>query len=142
LRELEFDTVLDYDAAAMYGLDLCLQAKAKGHRVVYQSRASVLHHAAPRTSSLDRADRPARTLAFSRNYTYIALKHFRGLRRMSFLVWWMLIGVRGSYGPLGVLADVLARRPPSRAVAVASFRGKLEGFKLWRVRVRAGRAHY
>jgi GT2 family glycosyltransferase len=142
LRELEFDPVLDYDDAAMYGLDLCLQAKAKGHRVVYQSQASVLHYAAPRASTLDRTDRAARTVAFSRNYTYIALKHFRGFRRMSFVVWWMLIGVRNSYGPLGVLADVLALRPPSREVVVASFRGKLEGFKLWRSRVGTGRAHH
>ena len=131
LRDLEFDPVLDFDDAPMFGFDLCLQAKSRGHRIMYQSKAVVLHHSAPREPILDREALPRRTIAFSRNYTYIALKHFRGFRRASFLVWWWLIGDRGSYGVLAAAVDLLNRRPGLRQLVQASFKGKSEGLRFW-----------
>lgn len=132
LRSLDFDPVFAADDASMYGLDLCLQAKAKGHRVVYQPQARVVHHVAPRDPSLDRQDRPRRTVAYSRNYTYIALRHLRGLRRAAFAAWWWVVGERGSYGALTGLYD-LVRRGPRRTVPLvwASFKGKWEGARAW-----------
>ena len=132
LRGLRFDPVLDFGDASMYGLDLCLQARERGFLIVYEPRARVLHHAAPRDGSLDRSDRAPRTFAYSRNYTYIALKHLRGLRRATFVAWWWLVGERGSHGLLKAGADLILRgRTGAREIA-ASFAGKREGLRAWR----------
>ena len=131
LRSLEFDPRLDFDDASMYGLDLCLQAKMKGYRVVYQPHGRVVHHAARRSAELDRNDRPARALAYAQNYTYLGLKHQRGLRRLVFLGWWWLIGDRGAYGLASGLADSLFRRNGIGDLIRASLAGKWKGTRLW-----------
>jgi GT2 family glycosyltransferase len=132
LRGLRFDPVLDYGDASMYGLDLCLQARERGFLIVYEPRARVLHHAAPRDPSLARSDRAPRTFVYSRNYTYIALKHLRGLRRATFVVWWWLVGERGSHGILKAAADLVLRGRTSARDIAASFAGKREGVRAWR----------
>jgi GT2 family glycosyltransferase len=133
LRKIGFDPVLDHDDATMYGLDLCLRARSLGYRVVYQPAARILHHSAPREAGLDRADRPRRVAAYSRNYTYIALKHLQGPRRLMFVVWWWLVGERGSYGVATGLYD-LVRHRGSGPVIAASFGGKWQGVTEWRSR--------
>jgi len=132
---LQFDTVLNFDAAPMYGLDLCAQARERGFRVVYEPRALVLHHAAPRAPELDRSDRRRREFAYCRNYTYIMLKHLPWWRRVAFLVWWLLIGHRNSPGIAGFVALPLLPKTGARDVALV-LRGKLRGIRLWRARQR------
>lgn len=127
LNSLQFDSVLNFDDASMYGLDLCLQAKSKGCRVVYEPRALVYHHVAPRVPDLDRSDRCKRSFAYSRNYTYIMLKHLPVWQRLVFLVWWFLIGERGSWGLLSLLADTLSGRPPRLSSIRDTLMGKIEG---------------
>jgi GT2 family glycosyltransferase len=130
LTSLKFDPILNFDDASMYGLDLCLLAKDKGFRVVYDPRAAVYHHVAPRALALNRADRPRRAFAYSRNYTYVMLKHLQWWRQPIFLAWWFLIGERGSWGLGAVLAEAFSGRlPPSRDVW-AALRGKVEGILL------------
>ena len=127
---LEFDQRLDFDDASMYGLDLCLQAIERGHRVVYQPAAVVVNASAPRDPSLDRGDRIARTFSYSRNYSIVASRHLRGGRLTAFWLWWVLVGERGSYGVATGALD-LARGRTSAARVAASFRGKLEGARQW-----------
>ena len=127
LRTLDFGPLFDTDDASMYGVDLSLQARARGHRVVYVPTAVVAHHSAPRDPALDRADAPARTFSYSRNYTYIALRHLRGARRLAFLAWWFLLGDPGSPGLLHVVRG-WRRGVPARA----SFGGKVAGIRAWR----------
>jgi len=134
LRSLDFDAALDQDDASMYGLDLCLQAKELGYSIVYEPRALVLHHVAPREQRLDREDRVSRSISYARNYTYIGLKHFVGLRRVAFRVWWWGIGERGAYAALTALVDTMMRRPGVRERLVASMQGRREGLLLWRSR--------
>ncbi len=136
LQNLTFDPELDVDDASMYGLDLCLQARERGLRVVYAPRARVMHHAAPRDPSLSRRDGPRRTATYSRNYTYIALKHLRGLRRAAFCGWWFLIGERGSYGLAKAMVDLMRSRDRVSSLVVASFQGKWEGVRVWWTRGR------
>jgi GT2 family glycosyltransferase len=130
LERLRFDPQLDFDDASMYGLDLTLQVRAGGMRVVYQPAAVVVNASAPRDPSLDRRDRAARTFSYSRNYSLIASRHLRGLRRVVFWLWWFLVGERGSYGLATGAVDLATRRADSEVVA-ASFRGKLAGGRLW-----------
>jgi hypothetical protein len=127
---LKFDPILNFDDASMYGLDLCLQAASMGFRVVYEPRALVFHHVAPRVPSLDRADRPKRAFSYARNYTYIMLKHLSWWKRPIFLLWWVLIGERGSWGLAAVLADTLAAQLPRPSDVWGAFTGKIAGIVL------------
>jgi GT2 family glycosyltransferase len=129
LTALEFDARLDFDDASMYGLDLCLQAKARGLRVVYTAKARVLNTAGPRDPSLDRSDFTARTVAYSRNMTIIAMRRYTVPRRVAFLPWWFLVGERGSYGILSGIYDLLRRRPETWSRMRASFEGKVAGLR-------------
>ena len=134
LRSLPFDGALDCDDASMYGLDLCLQAKELGWSVVYEPSAVVLHHAAPREDRLNREDRVHRSLSYARNYTYIGLKHFNGLRRMGFRIWWWSVGERGAYAAVTALADIFLGSADVPARWQAARRGRREGALLWRQR--------
>ena len=130
LASLAFDPVLNFDDASMYGFDLCLRAKMAGFRVLYEPRALVYHHVAPRVRGLDRADRPRRAFSYTRNYTYIMLKNLPRWRRPIFLAWWFLIGERGSCGLVAVLADALSGRPPRLQEVWGAWKGKVEGLRL------------
>ncbi len=130
LRSLEFDPALDNDDASMYGLDLCLQAETLGYSVVYEPRARVLHHAAPREERLNRKNRAHRSFSYARNYTYIGLKHFNGMRGVSFRFWWWWIGERGAYAAVAALTDILMRRPDVLTRWKAAMRGRRGGIAL------------
>jgi GT2 family glycosyltransferase len=130
LASLHFDPVLNFDDASMYGLDLSLQARGRGYRVLYEPRALVHHHVAPRAPDLDRADRPKRSFAYSRNYTYIMLKHLPWWRRPIFLAWWFLVGERGAWGLAAVLAEASTGRLPRPRDVWSALRGKVEGVSL------------
>lgn len=134
LTSLIFDPALNFDDATMYGLDLCLQARQKGFRVIYEPRAVVSHHVAPRVPELDRADRPRRIFSYSRNYTYIALRHLPPWRRLAFLTWWFLIGDRASWGIGSIVAETLLHGAPWRGEVGPAWAGKIEGIRLWRRR--------
>lgn len=134
MRSLEFDPFLSRDDAILYGLDLCLQATAGSARVVYTSAARVVHTPGPRTGAFDRHEDSRVRRSYGRNYTYIALRRFRGMRRVAFVVWWWLVGERASYGVATAIADGIRRQVDPGAV-VASYRGKVEGLRGWRRRV-------
>jgi len=134
LRSQHFDSVLDHDDASMYGLDLCLQAQELSYSVVYTPHARVLHHAAPRDQRLAREDTVGRTISYARNYTYIGLKHFSGLRRVAFRIWWWSVGERGAYAVLTALVDTLMGRTGVRERWIAAMKGRREGVLLWRAR--------
>jgi hypothetical protein len=131
LRCMAFDPVLEFHDSVMYGLDLCLQAKAEGYKIVYNPSARVSHYAAPRDASIDRHDRPRRVQSYSRNYTYIALKHFRWPRLAVFWFWWWLIGERGSYGLATAILDLVGRQNSMFPLIAASLRGKHHGVAEW-----------
>lgn len=131
LASLQFDPILNFDDAAMYGLDLCLQAHEKGFRVLYEPRALVYHHVAPRSPELDRADRAKRVFSYCRNYTYIMLKRLSLWRIPIFLSWWFGIGERGAWGLGALLADTMQRGWQKDRQLAHSLGGKLEGIRLW-----------
>jgi GT2 family glycosyltransferase len=131
LLSLEFDPALNFDDASMYGLDLCSQARKKGYRIVYDSRALVYHHAAPRVAELDRADRPRRLYSYARNFTYIQLKHLPAWRKPFFLAWWFLVGETGAWGIGPAVAQLVFGDGQRRREVRRAFAGKLEGVRLW-----------
>lgn len=135
LRSLWFDPALERVEAPMYGFDLCLQAAARGVRIAYDSAARVTDHPAPRDAQIAWADRPARVVSYTRNYTYIVLKHTRGWRRWVFAAWWWLVGEREAYGVVKALGDLVMPGHDRRTVLRllrSSMAGRREGVRLWR----------
>ena len=131
LASLRFDPVLNFDDASMYGLDLCLQAKKRGYKVIYEPRAVAYHHPAPRAPELDREERGRRIFSYCRNYTYIILKWFPFWRRAVFLGWWYLIGEREGWGLGSFIVDNLFGSSRKKRYVAQAFRGKTEGMRLW-----------
>lgn len=132
LRSLDFDDVLNFDDAVMYGLDLALQAKKRGYRVIFEPKALVYHHAAPRTPELDRKNRGPRAFCYARNCTYVVLKDSPWWRRPIFLAWAFLIGERSAWGLGALAADIVTRGPNQQRNISEAWRGRLEGIRLWR----------
>jgi GT2 family glycosyltransferase len=130
LASLEFDPVLNFDDAVMYGLDLCLQTKKRGFKLLYEPRALVYHHNAPRAPELDRQQHASRLFCLCRNYTYIILKRFSPLRRLVFLGWWFLIGERGAWGLGSLVVDTLQSGWRKKRYVAQAWRGKIEGIRL------------
>jgi len=130
LDSLEFDPVLNFDDASMYGLDLCLQAKRRGFKVIYDPRALVYDHAGPRLPELDRTERGGRLFCYCRNYTYIILKQFPLWRRIIFLAWWFLIGERDAWGLGSLVFDKLSGDWAKNRHVLQAWRGKIEGIRL------------
>ncbi len=140
LLSLEFDRVLNFDHASMYGMALCFQARQRGYKVIYDPQARVYHHVAPRTPELHRADRPRRTFGYCRNYTYIMLKHLPWWQAVAFLLWWFLIGERSGWGLGALIADAFERRRFGwDGTGGPALRGKIEGARIGVMR-RLGRA--
>jgi GT2 family glycosyltransferase len=130
MRSLEFPAIFGGPNGAMYGLDLTLQAKARGYSIVYTSCARVLHTPGPRSPDMyERADR-AQGRSYARNYTFIGLRRLRGFRRVAFVVWWWLIGERGSYGLATGSLDWLLGRTRLEEIR-ASLGYKAEGVGAW-----------
>lgn len=138
LLSIQIDPVLNFDDACMYGLDLCLEARALGFRVLYEPRAVVDHHLAPRAPRLDRAERPARVYSYCRNYTYIMLKRLPWWRKAVFLAWWFGLGERVGVGAAALVVDLLLRRRREPGEARRAFAGKIEGIRVWLRRPRGG----
>jgi cellulose synthase/poly-beta-1,6-N-acetylglucosamine synthase-like glycosyltransferase len=130
LSSLEFDPVLNFDDAVMYGLDLCLQVKERGLKLIYEPRALLYHHSAPRAPELDRREHGLRLFCLCRNYTYIILKRFPLWRRLVFLGWWFLIGERGAWGLGSLVVDTFQSGWRKKRYVTQAWRGKMEGIQL------------
>ena len=131
LASLYFDPVLNFDDATMYGTDLCLQAKRRGFRILYESRAVVIHHSAPRIPALDRADQARRIFSYCRNYTYLMLRRLPWWRRPIFLGWSFVVGERRAWGVAAIVAEMLTHRGKLSVPIAPALKGKIEGIRLW-----------
>ena len=132
LRACEIDKIWDLGDAAMYSVDLCLQAVKMGWKVVFTPYAPVKHFLAPRDGQLLREDHVSRSFAFSRNVTYLALKHYRW-RFPAYLVWSLFVGERHQYGLASGTFELITGGRSVRTI-LASFRGRVAGVREWMIR--------
>jgi Glycosyl transferase family 2 len=132
LARLEMPDLFDEGDGIHYGLDLTLQAKRLGYRVIYQPAARALDWKAPRAGDLpSRADAVNRARASGRNITYIALRRLPLGRRTVFLAGWVLVGQRQSPGLLIGLLDIIASRNQAGRILTGALEGRIEGVRRW-----------
>ncbi|MHB8589538.1 MAG: glycosyltransferase family 2 protein [Candidatus Dormibacteraceae bacterium] len=131
LRRLEFAPVLALDDSLHYGLDLCLQAKRLGYRVLYTSEATVTHHMVKRDGTVPREDTCSRSYIHGRNFTYIGLKRYSWARRLAFLFWWFGVGERQSYGVLKAAWDLPRARGAATRQLRSALAGRWAGVRAW-----------
>jgi GT2 family glycosyltransferase len=113
-----------------FEIDMGLEVRAAGHRIVYDPEAAVDHYASSDMS----AARSDLAYVVNHNQTYILLKHSRLWRRVAFLFYTFVLGDRNTIGLLR-LPLLMARKGLSREAAAAHIGGKLQGlrtFLAWR----------
>jgi len=137
LSKLHFVRLFDADDGLHYGLDLCLQALAQGYRVVYTSRAAVVHYQAPRPFMGRLEDAVTRAFVAGRNMTFIGLARYKSVRRAFFLAWWVGVGERQSYGFAKAVWDLLRTPREAWPRVQMSIKGRVVGITAWWILRRA-----
>ncbi len=116
-----------------YELDLCLQVKAAGHRVLMDGEAVNDHWSAPRPGAVPRGD-DARGRCDARfNEAYVLAKHGVGTA-------WLVLRALAQQMPRDVAGRCVGRPIRPWACARAWFRGLAQGRAAARSRARGGRA--
>jgi len=125
---LELHMALNGDAGIHYEVDLGLQVRELGYRIVYEPTSVVRHDNAPRMHGSARgADDPKRAQAQAHNTTYVQLLHLRGARRPLALAHNLVVGDSSNWGLVKALIDpLLHRRVRWRGQLLAAYRGKFQ----------------
>ena len=113
---------LNRGMAGSLEIELALQVKESGYRILYDSDIFVEHYPAPRPD-YSREDRVRAAYEASFVYMKIIQRHFPLPRRFMAYAWWILLGSRELPGILAWPYLSMKRRP-GRARLVASYRGR------------------
>jgi GT2 family glycosyltransferase len=109
--EVVFRPSLNVDVAVHYEVDLGLQTRARGGRILYDPASFVRHYNAPRRHGSERRHSSAvAARGIAHNITYLQWVHLRGLRRATALAWNFLVGGRSNWGLGGALVYAVAAR--------------------------------
>jgi GT2 family glycosyltransferase len=125
---LEFDMELNRNVGYGYEVDLGLQVRGLGWRILFDPAIQIRHYSAPRQiaglRSFSDAD-GARWSAY--NHTRVALRRLPGLRGLVAFSYLLAIGERRAPGLLPLALAPLARRAGFQmAVSVPALRGRLQ----------------
>ncbi|GBC82007.1 hypothetical protein HRbin10_01127 [bacterium HR10] len=136
LERMDVDTlVVGY--GIQFELDLALQVRRLGYRILFDPECRVHHFEAPRPIPEEaREDLTRLIYAYSHNHTYLMLKHLPLLQKLAFLLYFFVRGERRSLG-VATLFWAMMRSPRSswREEARAAFLGKWHGIRTyWRWR--------
>ena len=128
IQRLEFDLRLNAGVAFNYEVDLGLQVRNLGYRVVFDPTARIKHFSAPRANAGMRRSDADSVRDYARNLVLILGRRLPAARRLRTLGFFLLVGDRTAWGPGSAVADLaLTRRLRSPPTFLASQRGKLEG---------------
>ncbi|MFI5310339.1 MAG: glycosyltransferase family 2 protein [Gemmatimonadales bacterium] len=136
LRALGFDTRLAGGGAQMFWeLALCLTLRRSGWRLVYDPSIAVEHHVEPRHDDDQRhrgvfAAGPQADAVH--NETLVLLEYQRGVARLAFALWALLVGTRLEPGLLQLPRLALAGDRHALARCRSTLDGRLRGWRRWR----------
>jgi GT2 family glycosyltransferase len=136
LRDSGFDTRLEGSGAQMFWeLALCLPLRRAGWTLIYDPAISVEHHIAPRHDD-DQRHRgvfaAAPQVQAVHNETLVLLEHQRGLARIAFITWALLVGTQIEPGVVQAARLVLAGDRHALARWRWTLVGRWRGWRHWR----------
>lgn len=126
-RRLEFDMMLNRNVAQGYEVDIGLQVKAMGFKVMFDPLLAIRHYSAPRqTVGMRPAADPDAVLWYSYNHARVALRRLPGLHRALAFSYLVTVGERRAPGLVPLLLSSVARRIGFETdAAPAAWRGRL-----------------
>ncbi len=129
----EFDEALQMGSAQCNDMDMSLQVRRQGYRLIYDPQCQVDHYPAQRFGESTRhADAPHMLYAEGHNWMYVALKYARAWQVPVVLAYGFLVGHARAYGLLRAIVGAV-REGPRRAAwrLYHSLRGKVGGIRTW-----------
>jgi GT2 family glycosyltransferase len=110
-RRLEFDMELNRNVAQGYEIDIGLQVKAMGWKVLFDPLLAIRHYSAPRATVGMRPDADATSVQwYSYNHARVTLRRLRGYRRLVAMAYQIAVGERRAPGLIPLLLPPLGRR--------------------------------
>ena len=136
LRATGFDARLEGSGAQMFWeLALCLPLRRAGWTLLYDPAIAVNHHIEPRH---DEDQRHRGMFAVTpqtqavHNETLVLLEHLRGLSRLAFIAWALLVGTRSEPGLMQLPRLVLMGDAHASARWRGTLGGRVKGWRHWR----------
>ena len=128
LNKISVDMNLNNAVAANYEIDLGLQAKEMGYRLLYAPMAKVNHFSAGHTGDSPRKDTKETFYWLNFNRGYLVAKHVYGVRLFCVLIYEFFIGQFMTWGLLSALWFVMKHRKNPEFLFQAIF-GRIAGIK-------------
>jgi GT2 family glycosyltransferase len=129
-KRIEFDMELNRNVAQGYEVDIGLQVRAMGWKIVFDPLLAIRHYTAPRAVVGVRATDAEGIQWSSFNHVRVALRRLPTSRRAACLAYQLAIGHRHAPGLLPFIAGPLARRFGfATSVAGAALKGRLLAVK-------------
>ena len=127
------DRRLGNNVSFYWEMDVGLQVKAKGARILYDPRARVDHHSAPRETPGMRTVNADAVYWSSYNYALLMRKHLPFWRRIAYVAYTFLVGGSNAPGLVYLVVAPMRGRSPSLSLEVIpSLRGR------WRALTESG----
>jgi glycosyltransferase involved in cell wall biosynthesis len=131
LRQCSPDHRLNSNVAAHWEVDIGLQVKRLGYRIIFDPSIRVDHHSAPRVIEGMRSVNSTGIYSMNYNYALLMRKHLSSWGFAAYVAYSYLIGGAGSPGLAYILWDILRCRPIYwRESVAASFRGRFDGMRI------------
>lgn len=126
-RRLEFDMELNRNVAQGYEVDIGLQVKQMGMRVLFDPLLAIRHYSAPRATVGMRPDADGTAVQwYAYNHARVTLRRLRHHRRALAMTYQLAVGERRAPGLLPFLLAPLGQRLGfENDTAVAAFKGRL-----------------
>lgn len=128
LAKVPFDPVIGNNVAFHWELDLGLQVRKEGFRIVFDPMIRVNHYSGPRKIEGLRSVNAEGIYWANFNYSYLMMKHLSPLGRLAYVVYSLLVGGAKSNGVAHVAYEFLAgRRVDWRQDIWPSLKGRFRG---------------
>jgi GT2 family glycosyltransferase len=126
-QRIEFDMELNRNVAQGYEVDIGLQVKAMGWKIIFDPRLAIRHYTAPRAEAGMRPDADRESVQwYSYNHARVALRRLRVDRRVAAIAYQFAIGERRAPGVLPLLLSPIARALGfSTRAAGPAFKGRM-----------------
>jgi GT2 family glycosyltransferase len=135
LKGLEFDKLLKGTGAQVHNdMEFSLSVKSNGWKLIYDPLVCVDHFPAERFDD-DKRNSFNWQASFNaaHNEMYTLLKHSKWLRKGLIIGWAVLVGSKSSPGVVQFIRMIPSERKISVKKIITSYKGRIDGWKSWRL---------